>query len=92
MCGITALLLASVDPSLQGYDRARTEQFYRILLDRLRALPGVKMVGMARFELAASCPPDTRANQAALHPVVDWCPRLGSNQGPVAYQATALSN
>ncbi|MFN8668974.1 MAG: ABC transporter permease [Gemmatimonadaceae bacterium] len=43
------LLLASVDPSLQGYNRARTEQFYRILLDRLRALPGVKAVGMAQY-------------------------------------------
>ena len=27
-----------------------------------------KMVGMARFELATFCPPDKRANQAALHP------------------------
>ena len=26
------------------------------------------MVGMARFELATFCPPDKRANQAALHP------------------------
>jgi len=43
------LLLASVDPSLQGYNRGRTEQFYRVLLDRLRALPGVKVVGMAQY-------------------------------------------
>ena len=27
-----------------------------------------KMVGIARFELATFCPPDKRANQAALHP------------------------
>ena len=26
------------------------------------------MVGIARFELATFCPPDKRANQAALHP------------------------
>ena len=31
-------------------------------------LPLGKMVGMARFELATFCPPDKRANQAALHP------------------------
>ena len=28
-----------------------------------------KMVGIARFELATFCPPDKRANQAALYPV-----------------------
>ena len=27
-----------------------------------------KMVGIARFELATFCPPDKRANQAALYP------------------------
>ncbi|HEX4935107.1 MAG TPA: ABC transporter permease, partial [Gemmatimonadaceae bacterium] len=43
------LLLASVDPSLQGYSRARSEQFYRVLVDRLRALPGVKAVGMSAY-------------------------------------------
>ncbi len=41
------LLLATVDPGLQGYSRARSEQFYRVLGDRLRALPGVKVMGMA---------------------------------------------
>ncbi|MEO6444944.1 MAG: ADOP family duplicated permease, partial [Gemmatimonadaceae bacterium] len=37
---------ASFAPSLQGYDRARSEQFYRTLLDRLRTTPGVDAVGM----------------------------------------------
>ena len=32
-----------------------------------------KMVGIARFELATFCPPDKRANQAALYPVSLWC-------------------
>ena len=41
------VLLATVDPGLQGYSRARSEQFYRVLGDRLRALPGVKHVAMA---------------------------------------------
>jgi predicted permease len=35
------LLVAAMDPSRQGYERERTEQFYRELLDRVRAYPGV---------------------------------------------------
>ncbi|MGE3618021.1 MAG: ADOP family duplicated permease, partial [Gemmatimonadales bacterium] len=36
------LLVADVDPALQGYSRARTEDFYRRLDERLEALPGVR--------------------------------------------------
>ncbi len=36
------LLLASMDPGLQGYGRERTEAFYADLLGRVRALPGVR--------------------------------------------------
>ena len=43
------LLLASVDPGLQGYDRARSEVFYHRLVERLRALPGVKAVGLGEM-------------------------------------------
>jgi predicted permease len=39
------LLIADVDPGLQGYARPRTEDFYRQLAERLRALPGVRAVG-----------------------------------------------
>jgi putative ABC transport system permease protein len=35
-------LLLSVDPGLQGYDEARTRNFYRDLLDRLKGLPRVE--------------------------------------------------
>ena len=41
------LLIASVDPGLQGYDRARAEAFYRRLVERLRAHPAVRAVGLA---------------------------------------------
>ncbi len=41
------LLLASVDPGLQGYDRERAEVFYRELHSGLAALPGVQAVGFA---------------------------------------------
>ncbi|MFC1639742.1 ABC transporter permease, partial [Gemmatimonadota bacterium] len=43
------LLVASVDPGLQGYDRERAEVFYRELDAGLSALPGVKSVGFARM-------------------------------------------
>ncbi|MFN8570791.1 MAG: ABC transporter permease [Gemmatimonadaceae bacterium] len=40
------LLLASVNPALQGYDRPRTEQFYRQLIERVKSIPNVKAVGL----------------------------------------------
>jgi predicted permease len=42
------LLLATVDPGLQGYDRERSEVFYRELEAGLKTLPGVQAVGLAR--------------------------------------------
>ncbi len=39
-------LTASLDPGLQGYTRAQSEEFYRRLGERLRANPGVEAVGM----------------------------------------------
>ncbi|HEU4693343.1 MAG TPA: ABC transporter permease [Vicinamibacterales bacterium] len=35
-----------LDPSLAGYSSAQTEQFYRALIDRAAALPGVRTVGL----------------------------------------------
>jgi predicted permease len=43
------LLIAEVDPGLQGYDRARTEEFYRRLSERLGAIPGVRALGFAEM-------------------------------------------
>ncbi len=40
------VLMADVDPQLQGYTRARTEQFYNRLMERVKALPGVEGVGL----------------------------------------------
>ncbi len=36
-----------VDPSQDGYDQARTVEFYRELEDRIRALPGVQATSLA---------------------------------------------
>lgn len=39
------VLLAEVDPGLQGYTRGASEDFYRRLTERLAANPGVRSVG-----------------------------------------------
>ena len=41
------LVAADVDPGMQGYSRARTEQFYQQLRERLAALPTVTAVSFA---------------------------------------------
>jgi putative ABC transport system permease protein len=41
------LLNVVIDPSEAGYDQARTEDFYRELQDRIRALPGVQSASLA---------------------------------------------
>jgi predicted permease len=39
------LVMASMDPGLQGYDEPRCRQFYDRLIDELKALPNVNAVG-----------------------------------------------
>ncbi len=41
------LVLASMDPGLQGYELARTRDFYDEVLERVRALPGVRAAALA---------------------------------------------
>jgi putative ABC transport system permease protein len=41
------VLNVGFDPALQGYDQARAEAFFRELLGRARALPGVKSASLA---------------------------------------------
>lgn len=40
------VLVADVDPGLQGYPRGRTEEFYRTIAQRMETRPGVKGVGL----------------------------------------------
>jgi predicted permease len=42
------VLLATLDPSLGGYDDAQASSFYRQLLDRVSGLPGVRAAALAR--------------------------------------------
>ncbi len=44
---VEGLVTANIDPELQGYDRDRTEQIYRRLIEELRAFPGVRSVALA---------------------------------------------
>ena len=41
------LVTFQVNPALNGYNEARGRQFYQDLLDRLRAVPGVRAAGIA---------------------------------------------
>lgn len=43
------VLVASVDVSLQGYDEARSRQFFEALQQRVRTLPGVADAGLGRM-------------------------------------------
>ena len=43
------LLLASVDPSLQGYDPERTRVFFDQLVQRVRAIPGVRAAALGEM-------------------------------------------
>src|SRR5262249_22157499 len=45
------LMTFSVDPALNGYDRARASDFYARLNDRIRALPGVRAAKLANIAL-----------------------------------------
>ncbi len=40
------VLIADVDPGLQGYNRTRSREFYRQAIERLKAIPSVTDVGM----------------------------------------------
>jgi predicted permease len=42
------VLLASLDPFLNGYDEARGREFYRSLVERVAALPGIESASLAR--------------------------------------------
>jgi predicted permease len=42
------VLLAAFDPFLSGYDEPRGREFYRNLVERVRALPGVQWATLAR--------------------------------------------
>jgi len=43
---IDPIVLAQIDPTLLGYDEARTREVYRQALERVRGLPGVEQASM----------------------------------------------
>lgn len=65
------LLMASLDLDLQGYGDARSKQFCRQLLDRVKTLPGVRSASLAQtvpldygFEIASIAPAEKAADDA----------------------------
>ncbi len=65
------LLLASLDLGLQGYNDDRGKQFNRQLLDKIKALPGVRSASLARsvpfdygFDIASVATEDKAANDS----------------------------
>jgi predicted permease len=57
-----------VDPNGIGYDKAHTNEFYRELEDRLRAMPGVQAVSLA-FSSPMSGLGDNRSIEVEGHPL-----------------------
>jgi predicted permease len=45
---IREVIVASIDPALNGYDESRARQFYIQLLERLRSTPGVEASSLGR--------------------------------------------
>ena len=45
------VVVFSVNPSLNGYDKPRSQEFYRRLLDRLRTAPGIDAVGASAIRV-----------------------------------------
>jgi predicted permease len=64
----THLLNVIVDPHEIGYDEARTNQFYRALEERVRALPGVEAASLA-FNFPMGIMSDGRNIEVEGHPV-----------------------
>ncbi len=67
---VERVLVASVLPSLAGYDSARLEAFDAALVDRLQALPGVRVVARTRSA------PYEAIHAAAVHAVEDGANRV----------------
>ena len=67
------LLVAQLDPALQGYTRARSEEFYRRLEERLKSMPAVREVG-----LGASVPLSLNENDTGVE-VPGYVPAANEN-------------
>jgi len=69
------LLVAEVDPGMQGYPRSRTEEFYRRVEQRLAANPAVKAVGLGTMVPLSLSESDSRVS------VPGYVPAPNENMG-----------
>jgi len=65
------LLVAEMDPGLQGYTRARSEQFYQRLTERLESMPTVREVGLAQTVPLNLSSSDTRVDVPGYVPAAN---------------------
>jgi len=72
----------SVNLDLQGYDRERGKQFQRQILERVRALPGVRSAGVGNY-----VPPDLHV--AVLQVKIEGRPEARGGEAPLAGAASA---
>ncbi len=68
-----------VDPSLDGYDTARSKLFYRRLTAELAAIPGVRAVGIATVRILANNESDSWLTIEGYHPKATETPAAYMN-------------
>ncbi|MFI5246435.1 MAG: ABC transporter permease, partial [Gemmatimonadales bacterium] len=81
-------LIASVDPYLQGYDRARTEDFYRRLTERLAAMPAVQSAATANLVPLGFSENDSDVSVPGYTPSPNENMSIQNNRVSPAYFAT----
>jgi predicted permease len=62
------MMVAAMDPSLQGYSQEETEVFYRELLDRVRAIPGVSVAALGESVPLSFSSSDSRVDIPGYDP------------------------
>ena len=74
------VLNVGIDPKLQGYDQAHAEAFFRALLDRAKALPGVESAS-----LAYSIPLGYYSDWSSIYPEGQAPPEKGQRPASAGY-------
>jgi predicted permease len=79
------VLVAAMDPSRQGYERERTEQFYRDLLERVRTYPGVTFAALGEQVPLGFSSSDTSVEIPGYEPSPEERMSIGFNRVSPGY-------
>jgi predicted permease len=82
------LVAFDIDPSLNGYNPARAKIFYRQLTERLGAIPGVRLVGLASMRILEMNEWDRWVTVEGYHPKATETPDPFMNSIAPNYFAT----